>query len=149
MPLGPWSDGDLILKQDGTGSVDGIDPDIAWGEDGTVYITFSGLLLSGEGVGQHLGIQQVRVDLDRHIALEEPRSLWSGTGGQFPEAPHLYPVDGRWYLMIAEGGTERGHGISIARGDSPRARSRPRRRTRWCRRDRRSVPCRTPVTATS
>nr|AGA60131.1 glycoside hydrolase [Microbacterium sp. Gsoil167] len=116
---GPWGDGDLILKQDGTGSVDGIDPDIAWGEDGTVYITFSGLLLSGEGVGQHLGIQQVRVDLDRHIALEEPRSLWSGTGGQFPEAPHLYPVDGRWYLMIAEGGTERGHGISIARGDSP------------------------------
>lgn len=116
---GPWSDGDLILTQDGTGSLDGIDPDIAWGQDGTVYITFSGLLLGGEGAGQHLGIQQVRVDLDRHLALEEPRSLWSGTGGQFPEAPHLYPVDGRWYLMIAEGGTERGHGISIARGSSP------------------------------
>ena len=116
---GPWSDGDLILKQDGSGSIDGIDPDIAWGDDGTVYITFSGLLLGGEGAGQHLGIQQVRVDLDGHIALEEPRSVWSGTGGQFPEAPHLYAVDGRWYLMIAEGGTERGHGISIARGDSP------------------------------
>ncbi|KJL30607.1 glycoside hydrolase family 43 protein [Microbacterium oxydans] len=116
---GPWSDGDLILQQDGSGSIDGIDPDIAWGDDGTVYITFSGLILGGDGAGQHLGIQQVRVDLDRHIALEEPRSVWSGTGGQFPEAPHLYAVDGRWYLMIAEGGTERGHGISIARGDSP------------------------------
>lgn len=116
---GPWSDGDLILKQDGSGSLDGIDPDIAWGEDGTVYITFSGLILGGEGAGRHLGIQQVRVDLDAHVALEEPRSVWSGTGGQFPEAPHLYEVDGRWYLMIAEGGTERGHGISIARGDHP------------------------------
>lgn len=116
---GPWSDGDLILKQDRSGSVDGIDPDIAWGDDGTVYITFSGLILGGEGSGRHLGIQQVRVDLEHHVALEEPRSLWSGTGGQFPEAPHLYAVDGRWYLMIAEGGTERGHGISIARGDSP------------------------------
>ncbi|MDQ7879155.1 family 43 glycosylhydrolase [Microbacterium sp. QXD-8] len=116
---GPWSDGDLIRKADGSGSIDGIDPDIAWDADGTVYITFSGLLLGGEQAGQHLGIQQVKVDLDSHLALEEPRSLWSGTGGGFPEAPHLYEVDGRWYLMIAEGGTERGHGISIARGDSP------------------------------
>ncbi|MET0296861.1 MAG: family 43 glycosylhydrolase, partial [Microbacterium sp.] len=116
---GPWSDGDLILKQDGSGSVDGIDPDIAWDEAGTVYITYSGLILGGAGAGTHLGIQQVRVDLESHRALEEPRSVWSGTGGQFPEAPHLYEVDGRWYLMIAEGGTERGHGISIARGDSP------------------------------
>lgn len=116
---GPWSDGDLLLKTDGSASLDGIDPDIAWDEDGTVYITFSGLILSGEGIGSHLGIQQVRVDLDAHRALEEPRSVWSGTGGQFPEAPHLYAVDGRWYLMIAEGGTERGHGISIARGASP------------------------------
>ncbi|WP_433585782.1 family 43 glycosylhydrolase [Microbacterium hydrocarbonoxydans] len=116
---GPWSDGDLILTQDRSGSLDGIDPDIAWGEDGTVYITFSGLVLGGEDAGRHLGIQQVRVDLENHVALEEPRSVWSGTGGQFPEAPHLYVVDGRWYLMIAEGGTERGHGVSIARGDSP------------------------------
>ncbi|MFK4834654.1 family 43 glycosylhydrolase [Microbacterium sp. ZW T2_14] len=116
---GPWSDGDLIRKVDASGSIDGIDPDIAWDADGTAYITFSGLLLGGEQAGQHLGIQQVKVDLDSHLALEEPRSLWSGTGGGFPEAPHLYDVDGRWYLMIAEGGTERGHGISIARGDSP------------------------------
>lgn len=116
---GPWSDGDLILKHDRSGSVDGIDPDIAWDADGSVYITYSGLILEGAATGEHLGIQQVKVDLENHIALEEPRSLWSGTGGGFPEAPHLYEVNGRWYLMIAEGGTERGHGISIARGDSP------------------------------
>ena len=116
---GPWSDGDVILTADGTASVNGIDPDIAWDADGNVYITYSGLLLDGPQAGTHLGIQQVRVDLDAHRALEEPRSLWSGTGGQFPEAPHLYEIEGTWYLMIAEGGTERGHGVSMARGTSP------------------------------
>lgn len=119
---GPWSDGDLLLTADGSGSIAGIDPDIAWDEDGTVYITFSGLLLDADldpNQPRHLGIQQVRLDLDTHRALEEPRSLWSGTGLMFPEAPHLYAIDGHWYLLIAEGGTERGHAISIARGASP------------------------------
>ncbi|GAA1994187.1 glycoside hydrolase family 43 protein [Microbacterium pumilum] len=116
---GPWSEGDLLLSADGAGSVNGIDPDIAWDADGNVYVTYSGLILSGPELGTHLGILQVKVDLENHIALEEPRSLWSGTGGQFPEAPHLYEVDGTWYLMIAEGGTERGHSISIARSSSP------------------------------
>lgn len=118
-PAGPWSDGDLIRQVDSDESVHGIDPDLAWDGDGTAYITFSGLILGGEQVGAHLGIQQVKVDLDGHRALEAPRSLWSGSGSMFPEAPHLYRHDGHWYLMIAEGGTERGHGISIARGDSP------------------------------
>ena len=52
-------------------------------------------------------------------ALEAPRSLWSGTGLKFPEAPHLYHRGDSWYLVIAEGGTERGHGVSVARGPSP------------------------------
>lgn len=119
---GPWSDGDLLTTQDGGGTIEGIDPDIAWDADGTCYITFSGLQLTGAlnpNAPAHLGIQQVRVDLATHRALEEPRSLWSGTGLMFPEAPHLYEIDGAWYLLIAEGGTERGHAISIARADAP------------------------------
>ena len=44
---GPWSEGDVILSADGPGSVNGIDPDIAWDADGNVYITYSGLILSG------------------------------------------------------------------------------------------------------
>jgi beta-xylosidase len=82
-------------------------------------MTFSGLILHGEEMGKHLGIQQVRIDLATGKKLEEPRNMWKGTGLMFPEAPHLYEIDGTWYLMIAEGGTERGHGISIARSDSP------------------------------
>ena len=112
-PAGPWSDGTTI---DGVG---GIDPDLAWDDDGTAYVTYSGLVTFGGGLGEHLGIQQVRVDLAAGKALEEPRSLWSGTGLKFPEAPHLYRRGEHWYLMIAEGGTERGHGVSVARGPSP------------------------------
>ena len=81
-------------RADGAESVNGIDPDLAWDDDGTAYITYSGLIMSGAQIGAHLGVQQVKVDLDRHIALEEPRSLWSGTGGMFPEAPHLYRYEG-------------------------------------------------------
>ena len=45
--------------------------------------------------------------------------MWSGTGLIFPEAPHLYKIGDWWYLLLAEGGTERGHAVSIARGTSP------------------------------
>lgn len=110
---GPWSDG-LPLS-----GFDGIDPDLCWDEDGTCYLTYSGLILSGPDMGKHLGIMQVRLDTTTGKALEEPRSLWSGGGGIFPEAPHLYHVGEHWYLMIAEGGTERGHSIAVARGTSP------------------------------
>ena len=37
----------------------GIDPDLAWDEDGNAYVTYSGLVTFGEDLGTHLGIQQV------------------------------------------------------------------------------------------
>jgi len=111
---GPWSEGLTIA------GVDGIDPDLAWDDDGTAYVTYSALRLTGPHAGRHDGIEQVAVDLAAGRALETPRSLWSGTGLQFPEAPHLYKRGDAWYLLIAEGGTERGHAVSIARGDSIR-----------------------------
>jgi xylan 1,4-beta-xylosidase len=113
-PEGPWSQG--VVVQD----IHGIDPDLAWDEEGVAYITYSGLdTTSGRPMSEHGGILQVTVDLDSGVPLSAPRSLWSGTGLKFPEAPHLYSHDGYWYLMIAEGGTERGHGISVARGSAP------------------------------
>jgi xylan 1,4-beta-xylosidase len=113
-PAGPWSDGTVIA------GVHGIDTDLAWDDDGVAYITYSGLdVTSGEDPGEHKGILQFTVDLATGIPLSEPVSVWSGTGLKFPEAPHLYRHGGYWYLMIAEGGTERGHGISVARGEHP------------------------------
>ena len=38
-----------------------------------------------------------------------------GTGGRYPEGPHIYKKDGWYYLLISEGGTETGHSVTIAR----------------------------------
>lgn len=110
-PAGDWSDG-LVTE------IEGIDPDLVWDESGVLFATFSGLILSGADIGKHLGIQQARLDPISGKLLEEPRSIWSGTGLMFPEAPHIYKIGDWWYLMIAEGGTERGHAVSIARSKS-------------------------------
>jgi xylan 1,4-beta-xylosidase len=82
-PAGPWSDGITI---DG---VVGIDPDLAWDDDGTAYVTFSGLYTSGEQMGQHLGIQQVRVDLAAGKALEQPRCSYWTSGVLSPRSSRL------------------------------------------------------------
>jgi len=111
---GPWSQGIPIS------AVDGIDPDLAWGADGTAYVTFAAL-------GR--GIRQVRVDLDAGRALEPPRSLCSGTL-YAPEGPHLHRRGDYWYLVIAEGGTDRGHSVSVAPAGPQKALSPATRATR-------------------
>jgi beta-xylosidase len=102
-PAGPWSD---PIRIDG---LTGIDPDLAWDSDGTCWLTYASQ-----------GIHQVPINPYRGTVLDTPRQLWSGTGRAFPEAPHIYHIDRQWYLLIAEGGTERGHCVSVARGPSPR-----------------------------
>ena len=105
--VGPWSAG-VRLRE-----LQGIDPDIAWDDDGTCFVTYCSTDPALRGIAQ------ARVDLATGVVLESPRALWSGTGLAFPEAPHLYRHDGWWYLVIAEGGTERGHSVSVARSRRP------------------------------
>ena len=100
-PAGPWSD---PVRLPG---VPGIDPDLAWDADGTCWCTVA-------------GVHQVRIDPHTGEVFGPPQQLWSGTpGAKAPEAPHLHQVGEYWYLMIAEGGTERGHGVSVARSHAP------------------------------
>jgi xylan 1,4-beta-xylosidase len=100
-PAGPWSDPIRLT------GVRGIDPDLAWDDDGTCWCTYA-------------GVEQVPIDPHTGQTLGPPRKLWSGTrDAKAPEAPHLYRIGEYWYLLIAEGGTERGHGVSIARGRTP------------------------------
>lgn len=97
-PRGAWSEPIWI-------DMPGIDPDLFWDEDGTCYYT---------GAGND-GIVQCRINPDTGERLSEPKMIWYGTGGRYPEAPHIYKKDGWYYLLIAEGGTEFGHGVTIAR----------------------------------
>jgi xylan 1,4-beta-xylosidase len=106
-PAGPWSE--PIFFPDAPG----IDPDLSWDVDGTCFLTWSGF-----EDGRPLGLVQAVVDPTTGAVLSERRQLWQGTGGKFPEGPHLYQVGDHWYQLIAEGGTERGHAVTIARGPS-------------------------------
>ncbi len=100
-PAGPWSD---PIPQP---EVHGIDPDLAWDDDGNCWCTMA-------------GVHQYRIDPATGETFGESQRLWSGTErAKAPEAPHLYRIGDHWYLLIAEGGTERGHCVSGARGPSP------------------------------
>ena len=100
-PAGPWSEPVMLP------GVPGIDPDLAWDEDGTCWCTVA-------------GVSQVRLDPHTGKTIGEQYRIWSGTpGAKAPEAPHLYRIGEYWYLLIAEGGTERGHAVSVARGTAP------------------------------
>ena len=103
-PEGPWSDPVLIA------GLDGFDPDIAWAEDGTCLVTYCAI---SDWVPQ--GIHQAAIDSVTGEVLETPRKVWAGSGLQWPEGPHIYQRGDWWYLVIAEGGTERGHAVTVAR----------------------------------
>ncbi|MCT9821285.1 glycoside hydrolase family 43 protein [Microbacterium sp. W1N] len=100
---GPWSD---PIEVPGTV---GIDPDLCWDENGVCHLTWA-------PHAPHLHpLGTVPIDPETGRMLGEPKLLWAGTGGANPEGPHLYRIDGWWYLLAAEGGTERGHAVTIAR----------------------------------
>ncbi|MFN3410146.1 MAG: glycoside hydrolase family 43 protein [Limisphaerales bacterium] len=102
---GPWSDPVWL-------DADGIDPSLFFDDDGQVYYTRQADGERGYTAQRRLNLQTGK--------LEGPlRELWRGTGGIWPEGPHLYKVDGRYYLMISEGGTSYDHAITVARSDSP------------------------------
>lgn len=104
-PAGPWSDPVWIDQP-------GIDPDLFFDVDGTLYFSSA----SGEA---ETGIYQSILDPKTGKRLTEPQIIWSGTGGKHPEAPHIYLIKGSYYIMLAEGGTEYGHMVTIAKGKSP------------------------------
>jgi alpha-N-arabinofuranosidase len=103
-PAGEWSD---PIWTD----IPGIDPSLFFDNDGKVYVTSS--VNWGQNVKK--GIYLTEIDLGTGKLLSSPQNIWEGTGGRYPEGPHIYNKDGYYYLMIAEGGTEFGHKVTIAR----------------------------------
>ena len=107
-PEGPWSEPIVIP---GWG---GIDPDLFFDDDGRVYLTGTNYYpIEPEA------IYQAEIDLATGQVIGERKKIWDGTGGCCPEGPHIYKINGWYYLMIAEGGTEYGHMETIARSKRP------------------------------
>ena len=96
-PKGPWSE-PLWLEQQG------IDPSL-WFEDGHCYMVSN----------PDNTIMLCQIDPATGRQLTPSKALWRGTGGRYPEGPHLYKKDGWYYLLISEGGTELAHRLTIAR----------------------------------
>ncbi len=108
-PAGPWSEPVQVDTRDLGHS---IDPSLLFDDDGTVYFTCNGR----KGTP---GIHQFPIDIATGQRLGEIRFVWTGTGGRHPEAPHLYHIGDWYYLLIAEGGTEYAHMVTLARSTSP------------------------------
>lgn len=90
----------------------GIDPDLYF-EDEKVFF-----MSNGKDDNGNSGIVQCEIDIETGGKLSTSRSIWQGTGGRYLESPHMYQINGRYYLMAAEGGTEYGHMVTYARGES-------------------------------
>ena len=98
-PAGEWSEPVWIAQG-------GIDPSLYF-EGDSCYL-----------VSNPNGIVLSRINPLTGEQLSKPRTIWNGTGGRYPEGPHIYKKDGWYYLLISEGGTEYGHKVTIARSRS-------------------------------
>jgi xylan 1,4-beta-xylosidase len=94
-PAGPWTDPVFI-------QVKAIDPDLFFDDDNKAYVISSTFEL-------------FEIEIKTGKLLSEGKKVWNGTGGRYPEGPHIYKKDGFYYLMAAEGGTEEAHSETIAR----------------------------------
>lgn len=106
-PAGPWSEPVFVGEDEFS-----MDPSLFFDDDGKVYYT-------RHGGGRHGAVFQAELDLETGRLREPAREIWAGTGGIWPEGPHLYKIHGKYYLMIAEGGTSYDHAVTVARSDSP------------------------------
>ncbi|WP_300909886.1 glycoside hydrolase family 43 protein [Muribaculum intestinale] len=118
-PTGEWSDPVMLPE------VQGIDPAFFFDEDGKAYIVNNDD--APNGAPEYPGHRTVRVvEFDtatdrcigeRKIVVNkgvrpEEKPIWC-------EGPHIYKINGKYYLMTAEGGTSTWHSEVIYRGDSP------------------------------
>ncbi|WEG14713.1 glycoside hydrolase family 43 protein [Pullulanibacillus sp. KACC 23026] len=112
-PAGPWSEPYFL-------DAPGIDPSLFFDDDGKVY--YIGTRPAPEGVkydgNWEIWLQEL--DLQTMRLVGDSVGLWRGALREviWPEGPHLYKVNGKYYLLISEAGTGHHHAVSIARSES-------------------------------
>lgn len=110
-PRGPWSA--PIMVKDAVG----IDPSLFFDDDGRVWYTASVKPPEPAFEGEkQIWLQEL--DPATLQLIGERRMVWSGCcRGGWAEGPHLYKRSGTYYLLLAEGGTNHQHAVSIASSD--------------------------------
>ncbi|MFC1838061.1 glycoside hydrolase family 43 protein [Thermodesulfobacteriota bacterium] len=104
---GDWSDPVYINSS-------GFDPSLFHDDDGRKY--FVNMLWDHRpGKNRFAGIVLQEYSHEERKLTGERINIFKGTSIGFTEAPHIYKRDGRYYLMTAEGGTNWGHAVTLAR----------------------------------
>lgn len=112
-PAGPWSDPVWI-------EVGGIDPSLFVDDDGTTWVLNNDDPQGGSRYNGHRAIWIQQIDLETGQMVGPRTQLVDGgvkpeENPIWPEGPHIYKVDGWYYLNAAEGGTAEGHAQTIYR----------------------------------
>jgi len=112
-PAGPWSDPVWLPE------APGIDPSLFWDDDGKCYYTGNTPVDKSEWPTQR-GIYNQELDLDQYKLVGRPHYLSYGhaNNASHTEAPHLYKINDKYMLMVAEGGTGIHHAITVHHSDS-------------------------------
>ncbi len=110
-PAGPWSD--PVWLPDAIG----IDPSVFFDDDGSAWYVGTRPAPEGCAYSGNWEVWVQRLDVEKKCLVGETYSLWRGALRDcvWPEGPHVYKINGMYYLLIAEGGTGPDHAVSIAR----------------------------------
>lgn len=113
-PAGPWSEPHWLPE------APGIDPSLFFDEDGKAYYVGHRIPPAGEAYPKHREIWVQELDLASGRLVGPSYSLWDGALKMVhaQEGPHIYKINGMYYLLIAEGGTGHTHSVTIARSES-------------------------------
>ncbi|GIN57031.1 glycoside hydrolase family 43 protein [Lederbergia ruris] len=92
----------------------GFDPSLFHDEDGKKYLVN---MLWDHRVGHHnfYGIVLQEFSAKEEKLVGKAEVIFKGTDVKLTEAPHLYKINGYYYLLTAEGGTKYEHQATIAR----------------------------------
>jgi xylan 1,4-beta-xylosidase len=104
---GPWSD-PIPLNSSG------FDPSLFHDDDGRKYLV-NMLWDHRPGANRFASIVLQEYSPKERRLIGTRRNIFQGTAIGFTEAPHLYKRDGCYYLITAEGGTNWGHAVTMAR----------------------------------
>jgi alpha-N-arabinofuranosidase len=108
-PAGPWSQPTWLHE------ADGFDPSLFFDEDGRSWFCAT----TQQDDAGHTSVWVQEFSTEKLHLIGKPAHIWQGAlrGARWAEAPHIYRIDGAYYLLAAEGGTSREHAVVVARSD--------------------------------
>ncbi len=112
-PAGPWSEPVWLNSH-------GIDPSLFWDDDGRCYYVGHGFRGDKRQWEAEEGAWMQELDLKKGKLIGPWKQLTYGyaSNARWTEGPHIYKIDGKYLLLVAEGGTGFHHSVTVFNSDS-------------------------------